>query len=183
MSVHTASLQSLCSFYVKYHPHYMFLTCRHGNCVPYRSQETPTPCDAIYESGVDYIYVSYERFDGSFSRFMHVIQKFGFQLLSTLESCYDTALKVICHYYLPPCGNATHFKPPTSVCSDTCHKLQDLCPLEWDLVVKTFEQNMIILEEDGLLFIECDNPGLYLHPLPHCCSNAGVNTCKLKFCS
>lgn len=110
---------------------------------------------------------------------MKTIVKFGPQLLSALESCYDTAVKVICHFYLPSCGNATHFQPPTSVCSETCYQLRDLCPVEWDLVVSTFEENRILLEADGLLFIECDNPGHYLSPLPHCCSNAGVNTCKL----
>ena len=138
----------------------------------------PSPCDDFYESGVDYVYVPYQRFGGSYSKFMWNIIKFGPQLLATLESCYDTARRVICHYYLPPCGNATHFQPPTSVCSETCHNLKHLCPREWDIVVQTFEQNRVILEVDGLLFIDCGNTGQYLDPLPHCCSTAGVNSCE-----
>ena len=151
---------------------------RYGNCVPYNAREMPTPCDDFYKSGVDYVYIPYQRIGGSFSKFMANVVKFGPQLLSSLESCYETARRVICHFYLPPCGNSTHFQPPTSVCSDTCKQLRDLCPTEWDSVVQTFEQNRIILEVDGLLFIDCEDTGQYLSPLPHCCSKAGVNTCE-----
>ena len=154
----------------------MFFFCRYGNCVPYHSQARQSPCDDVFESGVDYVYISHSRFRGRFSRFMDNIIKFGPQLLANLENCYDIARQVICHFYLPPCGNSTHFEPPTSVCSDTCYQLRDLCPTEWDVIVDVFEQNRLILGADRLLFIDCEDTGAYLSPIPHCCSNAGVNT-------
>ena len=157
---------------------WVLFICRYGNCVPYNAREMPTPCDDFYESGVDYVYIPYERIGGSFSMFMRNIVRFGPQLLASLESCYETARRVICHFYLPPCGNSTHFQPPTSVCGNTCHQLRDLCPTEWDRVVETFEQNRIILEVDGFLFIDCEDTGQYLSPLPYCCSKAGVNACE-----
>lgn len=99
---------------------------------------------------------------------------FGALLLDGLDRCYDVARQVICHYYLPPCGNSTHFEPPTSVCQETCREVEQLCGEEWENVVALFDQNRIALELDGTTFIDCADPGKQLYPVPHECKDVNI---------
>ena len=87
-------------------------------------------------------------------------------LLAGLGRCYDAARRIICHFYLPPCGNSTIFELPTSVCKETCYAVQDMCGEEWENVVSMFEQRAT--------FIECEDTGKHLNPLLYNCSDLGI---------
>ena len=105
---------------------------------------------------------------------MSDIITFGPVLLASLDRCYDAARRIICHFYLPPCGNSTLFELPTSVCKETCYTVQDMCGEEWENVVSMFEQNRLSIEPEGTTFIECEDTGKHLNPLPYNCSDLGI---------
>ena len=142
---------------------------RYGHCIPFRKQEKESLCDDFYTSGVDYIYVPNTRNNGRYSRLMKDIINFAPILLARLDKCYEPALRIICHFYLPPCGNSTSFELPTSVCEETCMRVQESCGQEWESVLEMFRQNRIALEIEGTAFIDCENTGKHLSPLPHNC--------------
>ena len=142
---------------------------RYGHCIPFRKQEQESLCDNFYTSGVDYIYVPNTRNNGRYSRLMKDIINFAPILLARLDKCYEPALRIICHFYLPPCGNSTSFELPTSVCEETCMRVQESCGQEWESVLEMFRQNRIALEIEGTAFIDCENTGKHLSPLPHNC--------------
>ena len=146
--------------------------------VPFYPISSPTPCDDLYEPGVDYVFVPADRSRGIYSRLMEDIAMFGNFLLEDLAECYELARRVLCHYYFPLSGNATHFHPPTTVCPDQCRSIEKLCPDEWAAVVKKYGDNNVIISSEGLQLIDCDFPGRHLSPLPHCCSDLGLNMSK-----
>ena len=150
-------------------------SCRYGSCVPYQ----PIPfCDEFYEPDLDYVYIPSNRSDGSLSELIKHITDYGDLLLIRLKSCREIAIRVLCHYYLPPCGRGKQFQPPTAVCSEQCRAISQQCPEEWDGVVQQFDIYSAVIEETQLQLIDCDNPGEHLAPLSHCCSDLGLNTCK-----
>ena len=146
--------------------------CRYGNCVPYRAQEKASPCDDLYTSGVDYVFVPFSRYKGKYSMLMKSIVIFGPQLLSGFDKCYDIAKRVICHFYLPPCGNTTSFETPTSVCEDTCHAVQDACGTQWESVKRFLD--IFFGADHSLAFIDCDDTGRHLDPISHKCSTMDI---------
>ncbi|CAI8034409.1 Sushi, nidogen and EGF-like domain-containing protein 1 [Geodia barretti] len=150
---------------------------RYGSCVQFKAN-FETICDDFYEPDVDYIYVPHNRSDGSFSDLINQITVYGQLMLEPLQECKEIALHILCHYYLPPCGRQKQFTPPTAVCSEQCRLLPQLCPNEWAMVLEQFELNRIIIENVGLQLIDCDFPGKYLTPLPHCCTELSLNICK-----
>ena len=91
--------------------------------------------------------------------------------------CRDVALRLVCYYYYPPCGNSTHFLPPNSPCMDTCSYISEtVCPDQWMRVLDFLKlpgvsDNVVRL---NLFFLNCTNPGAALNQLPHCCSDAGI---------
>ena len=126
-------------------------------------------------SEVDYVYVPNTRHRGRYSRLRTDIAAYGELLLAGLDNC-NVARRVICHFYLPPCGNSTHFELPTSVCKDTCHQVEKMCEREWESVVAVFKQNRIALEREGMTFIECEDPGRHLNPIPYQCSDLNISS-------
>ena len=156
---------------------------RFGNCVPYQTNEQSIGCDTLYTPGVDHIYVSYQRTGGNLNRYIDIIEDAADLLIGVFpEKCRDSAIRVLCHYYLPPCGNSTMFEPPTSVCMEACNYLQEMCPNEWEYVVSYFEQSDTRHGAYGANFINCRNTGVYLDPLPHCCSYVGLDICMSCLC-
>jgi len=115
---------------------------RFGNCVPYEADEESLSCDALYTPGVDYVYIPYQRAGGNIDEYLYNLELAGLFISGVpLHQCFESAKEVLCHYLLPPCGNATVFEPPTSVCMEVCNYLRKLCPMEWELVVAFFEEN------------------------------------------
>ena len=81
----------------------------------------------------------------------------------------------MCYYLYPPCGNTTHFVPPTALCEDICSYLTtELCQAEWQQILLYLEGVGDILSHYNVKFLNCSDPGAPLGDLPHCCSNAGV---------
>ena len=142
------------------------------------AREPSIACDAIYTPGVDYIYVSYQRTGGDLDTYRNIIEVAAGLLIALFrDECRDLAIRILCHYFLPPCGNSTTFKPPTSVCMETCNNLRETCPNEWNLALAYFEENENDARSNGATFINCSDTGEYINPLPHCCSNLGIDTC------
>ena len=158
---------------------------RHGNCVPYRPQERESLCDRFYTPGVDFVYVPYDRI-GDFYLILDSLIESMVLTQSIFEDCNGPIMEVFCHFLFPPCGNVSVFEPPTSVCEDVCHYMDGVCSEQLQQLLETLEQmrgviigNTIVPpEEAGLTPINCSNTGEYLEPLPHCCSNAGVEIRK-----
>ena len=144
-------------------------------CVPFYPTVSETVCDDVYEAGVDYVFVPANRSRGSFFRLIRDFAEYGPYLLDALKDCFEPAKRLLCHYYLPPCGNVTHFQPPTAVCPEQCRSVFKLCPEEWAAVESRFKENIVIISSVGLELIDCDFPGRHLSPLPHCCSDLGLN--------
>ena len=154
--------------------------CRFGNCVPFKIIGEGSPCDPLYTPGVDYIYVSNRRTNGDYDRYIEIVDDSRLILNIIPEECVDVAFKVLCHFFLPPCGNSTHFEPPTSVCSESCNYLRSVCPDAWDRIVAHFRDNDFWLRPLGLTYINCSHSGEFIYPLPHCCSDVGVEIRKLN---
>ena len=131
-----------------------------------------TVCDDLYKVGVDYVYLPN---DGNFLKILDDIVRFGEYFLESFNDCYEQARRVFCHYYLPPCGNSTHFISPTSVCPNNCKQIDEKCPDEWDVLVNDFK---FVLESGITQIIDCNFSGEHLAPLPSCCEdyNTGIYT-------
>ena len=84
-------------------------------------------------------------------------------------------MKALCYYYFPPCGNETHFEPPSSLCMSVCEYLtNDLCMKEWADALRHFNNVKSFLESFQIDVLNCSKPGGPLEPATQCCSNAGV---------
>ena len=151
---------------------------RFGSCGPFFREMNSTVCDDLYEVGIDYVYLPKGRNDGNYLNMLEDIVRFGEFFLEPFSACYEQARRVLCHYYLPPCGNSTHFIPPTSVCPNNCKQIIEQCPEEWGNLVGNLEEFNFILESDGTNIIDCNFPGQHLAPLPFCCEDIGVNISK-----
>ena len=154
---------------------------RYGTRVPFYPIISPTPCDDLYEAGVDYVFVPSNRSRGRYSRLIQGMADYGPFLLQGLNECYDPVRRILCHYYFPPSGNITHYQPPVTVCPDQCKLISQLCSEQWAAVVRKFKENNIVISSEGLELIECDDPGKHLSPLPHCCSELSFNICEFDY--
>ena len=160
--------------------HDVYCTYRYGNCVPYNSSSLRqgTPCDDLYIQNVDYVFIPFDRANGTLENYLYFVEKTRIAFNLAPEICKHEAKVVFCHYFLPPCGNSAVFEPPTSVCKDVCSYTHSLCPEQWALV-KEFMKNQPRYVENGFTMINCSNTGEYLDPLSHCCEDLGINEiCK-----
>ena len=138
--------------------------CRYGSCVPFSEYMLGSgiPCDRVYESGTDYVYIIES------IQTLNVIWEIEEELQED-SYCIDSLLRMICHYYLPPCGNSTDFEPPTSVCSDACYLLSKMCPTHWGYFESELRKENIPL---NCSYVE------YVYSLYDSCSDLGVRTSK-----
>ena len=133
-----------------------------------------TPCNSLLRAGVDYVYIPKTRTSGRQYLLSRYVNETEIALSLIPERCRDVIIKLLCTFYLIPCENSSVFQPPVSVCSEQClHLRNDLCPTVWELVLGYFRNNPR-LADLGLGFIECNNTGLILEPLPYCCTDAGI---------
>ena len=153
-----------------------FLPSSYGVCEAYMGGVTW--CNSVFRAGVDYVYIPYARTHGDQRLLSSNINNAMAFILLLPEQCRERGIKLLCNYYLIPCGNSSVFQPPVSVCSEQClHLRNDLCPYEWELVLAYLRRNPGLVAI-GLGFIECNNTGLILEPLPHCCTDAGITLRK-----
>ena len=141
---------------------------RYGTCIPFSLSPTlnfTTLCEGVYQKGKDYVYISKQKTADYYAKLLNVIGETEHLLRKTFveNECTDPFLRMICHYYLPPCGNSTHFEPPTSVCEYACELQSEKCHFFLD----NFQHR---LTGDQL---NCSTS--ILDPLPHSCSNLGYD--------
>ena len=84
------------------------------------------------------------------------------------EDCIKMMYRVLCHYYLPPCGNTTHPAPPSSICHEECQMVQDKCEDTWNAAL------LALYKMDIKPVIDCSDTSNLLFPVPHCCTGAGL---------
>ena len=84
------------------------------------------------------------------------------------EDCIKMMYRVLCHYYLPPCGNTTHPAPPSSICQEECQMVQDKCEDTWNAAL------LALYKMDIKPVIDCSDTSNLLFPVPHCCTGAGL---------
>ena len=148
----------------------------YGVCEAYAGEATI--CNSVIQTSVDYVYIPHTRVSQYYiSRFMNDAALVAAALP---ERCRDIAISLLCTFYFIPCGNSSMFYPPSSVCSEQCFHLRNLCPIEWQQA-ELFNAAREDLIANGLSFIDCNNTGLIIEPLPHCCTDAGVTLRKCCF--
>ena len=151
----------------------------YGNCVPYVREERGNPCDPLFRAGIDYVYVPFTRAHGNLTFLNSNVDDLNIVVELIDEPCKEVSRKIVCYFYYPPCGNSTHFEPPQAVCPEACSWAEDtLCTLEWKAARQHVDGIKDFLDDIGLNFINCSNPSKFIDPLPHYCSDAGVNVRK-----
>ena len=138
----------------------------YGECSLYISKTTA--CDYMLNSGIDYVYASFKL--GSQSTISHLLNeavKNVEQLIDKRDEdqCIKQVFRVLCHFYLPPCGNSTHPVPPSFICQEECQMVQEMCKKTW-----TFFD--VVLRDKS---IDCSDTSRLLFPVSHCCSDAGLD--------
>ena len=124
--------------------------------------------------GEDYVYVPFTRTDGSIRELNDFTSDSQLVVDFLPDECLESARKLLCFYYFPPCGNSTHFQPPQSICQEQCdYFANDVCSDFIDAVYQYFDQRPFI-DELGLQFINCNDTGAALEPLDYCCSDANI---------
>ena len=137
-----------------------------------------TFCNSVFRAGVDYVYIPNTRTFGNQQTLSRFINDANIVIALLPEQCREVGTIVFCNFYLIPCGNSTVFQPPVSVCPELCfHLRNNVCASVWEQIVEHFRANPE-LERLGLGFIDCNNTGLILEPLPYCCTDAGVTLRK-----
>ena len=124
-------------------------------------------CLEILELGVDFVYISNSRgSQGNITNFLNQrFQSFDNLLASHDEQCVEQVLRVLCHYFLPPCGKITNTIPPFSLCQEECAYVQSTCRATWQAATLAFNTEQII---------NCSDTSNLLLPLPNCCTGAGI---------
>ena len=128
-------------------------------------------CDPLLEINVDYVYIPFSRVFGSQEELISQVN-LGIVILESIpDKCKEVARKLVCKFFFIPCGKNGTLVSPQAICEDECTYLSvDLCPNEWELAVQHFARQPI-LDQFGLSWVNCSNPGKILEPLPHCCSD------------
>ena len=153
-----------------------FLPSSYGVCEAYTGGVTF--CNSVFRAGVDHVYIPYTRTSGNQQSLSSYIDDANIFVSVLSEQCREIGIKLLCTFYLIPCGNSSVFQPPVSVCSEQCfHVRNNPCASVWELIVTHFRNNPELVAL-GLAFIECNDTGLILEPLPYCCTDAGITLRK-----
>ena len=149
---------------------------RFGKCKAYTDDVEVYVCNGLLSPGLDRIYLpkSDETQSNIITLLNTKIRKSNRFFATYDKDCVDQVFRVMCHYYLPSCGNMTHLLPPSSICQEECSQVQSQCQKAWQGA------------EDLLYphpFINCDDTSLLLFPLPNCCTGAGIILGMFKECS
>jgi hypothetical protein len=141
-------------------------TERFGYCEPYAGN--CKLCNKIFRESIDYVFIA--AVHGSQKNISSIIDS---EIPPYLESnsledgdeCYENILRVICNYYLMPCGTESVKLPPYSLCSEECSTVERDCPIAWRTAKHALE---------NYNFISCDKTSNFIFPLPSCCTSMGI---------
>ena len=120
-------------------------------------------CEGVFTEDVDYVFIAVTH--GSQNNISNFLEQNILPAL-ILENggifCRDQLYRIICNYYLSPCGTEI---PPYSICPEDCSAVKLECPAAW-------EATQLGLKEYN--FINCDDTSAFLFPLPSCCTGVGL---------
>ena len=135
-------------------------------------------CSGVLSPGIDYVYSSNRLGTQSYisSILNDNFEHFRQLTASFPTNCINHVLRLICLYYLPPCGTATQLQSPSSICQEECIHIQDTCHATWQAAMLVFNN----IDP----FLTCEDTGKILFPLPNCCTGAGIqlHTTAGQFC-
>ena len=137
---------------------------RFGKCDVYDGDVTV--CESIVTPLLDRIYIP-SNYDNVSFILNDKIETFHDLVATHKKYCIEQVLRVMCRYYLPPCGNFSHPLPPSSICKEECSLVQSKCYDTWTTAAAVLHP---------LPFIDCDDTSRLLIPLPNCCTGAGITT-------
>lgn len=136
------------------------LYTRFGRCIAYTGGVEV--CDGILTAGTDFVYIKSHSDNIS----VYLNDKInGSLFVDHRKDCVLQVFRIMCYYFLPPCGNKTKIIQPSSVCQEECSQVQSSCQDTWHLIKLRFNSNP---------FISCEDTSELLYPLPHCCTGAGI---------
>lgn len=129
-------------------------------------------CASVLKLGIDFVYSSNRL--GTQSAISNAMNdnSQSFQDIVGMHDteCVQQVLRLVCLYYLPPCGNATHVSSPSSICQEECSVIQQTCSATWQAA--TLAYNSLAP------FLNCNKTFEVLFPLPNCCTAAGIQLDK-----
>ena len=125
-------------------------------------------CEGILRLGTDYVYVSNTLgTQSSIAQLLNRNIETAKDIIATHDvDCLELVSRLICSYYLPLCGNATHLQSPSSICKEECSHVQETCSATWQAVMLAFD--------DLDPFLDCEDTSRIIFPLPSCCNGAGI---------
>ena len=139
---------------------------RFGVCEPYNGDMAL--CNRVLRPGVDYVFIaSTHGTQRNVTLFLekNIPSYLEHRSLTDDTSCYDNILRIICNYYMSPCGNDSSKLPPHAICPDDCYTVQQSCPAAWETAQHGLEKYK---------FISCNWSSLFIFPLPSCCTSVGL---------
>ena len=130
----------------------------YGECAIYKS--ATAVCNDVLQLEIDYVYARSTLADQSIiSQILNdFIADFATQ---PNENCVKQVYRILCHFYLPTCGNATHPASPSSICQEDCYRVQTHCLKTWSDVASAINNT--------LPFPNCNDTSAILYPIQHCC--------------
>ena len=125
-------------------------------------------CEGILRLGTDYVYVSNTLgTQSSIAQLLNRNIETAKDIIATHDvDCLELVSRLICSYYLPLCGNATHLQSPSSICKEECSHVQETCSATWQAIMLAFD--------DLDPFLDCEDTSRIIFPLPSCCNGAGI---------
>ena len=124
-------------------------------------------CKDVLTAGADFVFITKSHgSQGNVSDFLK--NKVPTSLLTHNDDesfCLKLIQRIICLYYVIPCGNISTQLPPSSICQEECSEVQSSCPAGWQTVQLGLRDYQ---------FISCDDTEAPLFPLPNCCTGAGI---------
>ena len=123
-------------------------------------------CERVVRPILDRVYISKSLGNISFI-LNNKMETFHDLFASNDKDCVEQIFRVMCRYYLPPCGNFSYPLPPSSICQEECSQVQSKCHDTWEIAAAVLHP---------LQFINCDDTAQLLVPLPNCCTGAGITT-------
>ena len=119
-------------------------------------------CDGVLRPSVDSVYAKFSI--GSQNEIAELLNNNIKSLEEAVnghdKDCIKMIFRVLCHYYLPSCGNITHPAPPSSICQEECQMVQDKCKETWNAA-------LVVLHTRGIKpVIDCSD--IYFHNIVSC---------------
>ena len=129
-------------------------------------------CDKVLTPQHDYVYIPRDR--GTQQHISDLLNSAlpRFTVAEAGDYCRDQIYRIVCNYYLIPCGNDTSRHPPSSICPEECMLAQETCRSAWEAVRLAMAST--------LPFIDCNDTSLPLIPLPNCCTGEGITAEQQK---